>query len=58
MMASKVRVSIDRLMGFLTSFDRDVEIVVKPHKKKAGLPTPRVKPARSVTCITRFGRVQ
>ena len=30
--------SIDRLMSFLTSFDRDVEIVVKPHKKagKAG----------------------
>src|SRR6266481_8731575 len=30
--------SIDRLMGFLTSFDRDVEIVVKPHRKagKAG----------------------
>lgn len=30
--------SIDRLMGFLTAFDRDVEIVVKPHKKagKAG----------------------
>ena len=30
--------SIDRLMGFLTTFDRDVEIVVKPHKKsgKAG----------------------
>ena len=30
--------SIDRLMGFLTSFDRDVEIVVKPRKKagKAG----------------------
>jgi predicted XRE-type DNA-binding protein len=30
--------SIDRLMGFLTSFDRDVEIVVRPHKKtgKAG----------------------
>jgi len=30
--------SVDRLMGFLTSFDRDVEIVVKPHKKagKAG----------------------
>jgi predicted XRE-type DNA-binding protein len=25
--------SVDRLMGFLTSFDRDVEIVVKPHKK-------------------------
>ena len=25
--------SIDRLMGFLTSFDRDVDIVVKPHKK-------------------------
>jgi len=30
--------SIDRLMGLLTSFDRDVEIVVRPHKKagKAG----------------------
>jgi predicted XRE-type DNA-binding protein len=30
--------SIERLMGFLTSFDRDVEIVVKPHMKagKAG----------------------
>jgi predicted XRE-type DNA-binding protein len=30
--------SIDRLMGFLTSFGCDVEIVVKPHKKtgKAG----------------------
>jgi predicted XRE-type DNA-binding protein len=30
--------SIDRLMGFLTSFDRDIEILVKPHKKagKAG----------------------
>jgi predicted XRE-type DNA-binding protein len=30
--------SIDRLMSFLISFDRDVEIVVKPHKKagKAG----------------------
>jgi predicted XRE-type DNA-binding protein len=30
--------SIERLMGFLVSFDRDVEIVVKPHKKtgKAG----------------------
>ena len=25
--------SIDRLMEFLTAFDRDVEIVVKPHKK-------------------------
>jgi len=25
--------SIDRLMSFLTGFDRDVEIVVKPHKK-------------------------
>jgi predicted XRE-type DNA-binding protein len=25
--------SIERLMGFLTSFDRDVEIVVKPRKK-------------------------
>jgi predicted XRE-type DNA-binding protein len=30
--------SIERLMGFLTNFERDVEIVVKPHKKpgKAG----------------------
>jgi predicted XRE-type DNA-binding protein len=30
--------SIERLMGFLTAFDRDVEIVVRPHKKsgKAG----------------------
>jgi predicted XRE-type DNA-binding protein len=30
--------SVDRLMGFLTDFDRDVEIVVRPHKKsgKAG----------------------
>jgi predicted XRE-type DNA-binding protein len=30
--------SIDRLMAFLTAFDRDVEIVVRPHKKagKAG----------------------
>jgi predicted XRE-type DNA-binding protein len=30
--------SIDRLMEFLTTFDRDVEIVVKPHRKtgKAG----------------------
>jgi predicted XRE-type DNA-binding protein len=25
--------SIDRLMEFLTAFDRDVEIVVKPHKR-------------------------
>jgi predicted XRE-type DNA-binding protein len=30
--------SVDRLMGFLTGFNRDVEIVVRPHKKagKAG----------------------
>jgi predicted XRE-type DNA-binding protein len=30
--------SVDRLMAFLTGFDRDIEIVVKPHKKggKAG----------------------
>ena len=30
--------SIERLMGFLTTFDRDVEIVAKPRKKsgKAG----------------------
>ena len=25
--------SVERLMGFLTWFDRDVEIVVRPHKK-------------------------
>jgi predicted XRE-type DNA-binding protein len=25
--------SVDRLMGFLTAFDRDIEIVVRPHKK-------------------------
>jgi predicted XRE-type DNA-binding protein len=25
--------SIERLMGFLTGFNRDVEIVTKPHKK-------------------------
>src|SRR5262245_48209592 len=25
--------SIDRLMEFLTAFDRDVEIVVRPHKR-------------------------
>src|SRR5215467_13433068 len=25
--------SIERLMGFLTGFDRDVEIVARPHKK-------------------------
>jgi predicted XRE-type DNA-binding protein len=24
--------SIERLMGFLTAFDRDVEIVVRPHE--------------------------
>lgn len=29
--------SIERLMGFLTTFDRDVEITVRPHKK-AGKP--------------------
>jgi len=29
--------SIDRLIGFLTAFDRDVEIVARPHKK-AGKP--------------------
>lgn len=30
--------SIDRLMGFLTAFDRDIEIIAKPRKKsgKAG----------------------
>jgi predicted XRE-type DNA-binding protein len=25
--------SVDRLMEFLTAFDRDVEIVVRPHKR-------------------------
>ncbi len=29
--------SVERLIGFLTTFDRDVEIVARPHKrKKAG----------------------
>jgi predicted XRE-type DNA-binding protein len=35
--------SIDRLMEFLTTFDRDVEIVVRPHKKPA-------KPVASGSC--------
>jgi predicted XRE-type DNA-binding protein len=26
--------SVDRLIGFLTGFDRDVDIVVRPHKKR------------------------
>ncbi len=26
--------SIERLMGFLTAFDQDVEIVARPHKRK------------------------
>ena len=25
--------SVDRLMAFLTTFDRDIEIRVRPHKK-------------------------
>jgi predicted XRE-type DNA-binding protein len=25
--------SVDRMMGFLTSFDRDIEIVAKPYKE-------------------------
>jgi predicted XRE-type DNA-binding protein len=29
--------SIERLMAFLTAFDRDVEILVKPHKKAGKL---------------------
>jgi predicted XRE-type DNA-binding protein len=29
--------SVERLMGFLTAFDRDVEIVVRP-RKRAGKP--------------------
>lgn len=28
--------SVDRLMGFLTAFDRDVEIVARPHRRKKG----------------------
>jgi hypothetical protein len=28
--------SVGRLRGFLTSFDRDVEIVTKPRKGKSG----------------------
>jgi predicted XRE-type DNA-binding protein len=39
--------SIERLMEFLTGFDRDVEIVVKPHEKggKAGRITFHAIPA-------------
>jgi predicted XRE-type DNA-binding protein len=39
--------SIERLMAFLTSFDRDVDIVVRPHKKagKAGRITFTPEPA-------------
>jgi hypothetical protein len=39
--------SVDRLMGFLTGFNRDVEIVVRPHKKagKAGRITFSPRPA-------------
>src|SRR6266480_889067 len=39
--------SIERLMEFLTSFDRDVEIVVRPHKKagRAGRITSSSVPA-------------
>ena len=34
--------SIDRLMGFLTAFDRDVEIVARPHKRKAARKSGRI----------------
>ena len=37
--------SIDRLMGFLTSFNRDVEIVVKPHRKSGQAGRITFKPA-------------
>ena len=37
--------SVDRLMGFLTEFDRDVEIVVKPRKKSGKGGTIRFIPA-------------
>ena len=30
--------SIERLMGFLTAFDCDVEIAVKPHRRKSSKP--------------------
>jgi hypothetical protein len=28
--------SVERLMRMLTAFDQDVEITVRPHRKKAG----------------------
>jgi len=28
--------SVERLMGFLTALDRDVEIVIRPRAKKSG----------------------
>ena len=37
--------SIDRLMEFLTRFDRDIEIVVKRHKKTGKAGTIRFVPA-------------
>src|SRR3989338_7749405 len=39
--------SIDRLMAFLTAFDRDVEIVVRPHKKSGKGGRITFRPARS-----------
>jgi predicted XRE-type DNA-binding protein len=37
--------SVERLMGFLTAFDRDVEIVVRP-RKRAGKPAILLRPRR------------
>ena len=37
--------SVDRLIGFLTAFDRDVEIVVKPRKKAGQTGSIIFKPA-------------
>ncbi len=52
--------SIERVMEVLTSFDRDVEIVVRPHKKsgKAGRITFRVdKRRRNVFRSVLFAKV-
>ena len=37
--------SVERLMGFLTAFDRDVEIVVKPHRSSGKRGQITFKPA-------------
>lgn len=45
--------SIDRLMEFVMTFDRDVEIVVKPHKKTGKNGRIRFLPAAGQTSASR-----